>query len=104
MPQWSNSTRRDRLPPDWQKIRRRILKRDGFQCQSVKADGSLCLEVANEVDHKEAGDDHSDANLEAICTWHHRKKSSREGAAAANRQRRANRSKFRRTEEHPGLL
>ncbi|WP_280837834.1 hypothetical protein [Micromonospora sp. A200] len=66
--------------------------------------GERCKEAAVEVDHIRAGDDHSDDNLRAICEWHHGKKSGGEGGAALAAKRRQIDKRFRRTEEHPGLL
>ncbi|MEX1655530.1 hypothetical protein ABZ960_20475 [Streptomyces pseudovenezuelae] len=43
-------------------------------------------------------------NLRSLCSWHHRKKSGAEGAAAKAAKRRALAKKFNRTERHPGLL
>jgi 5-methylcytosine-specific restriction protein A len=43
-------------------------------------------------------------NLRSLCSWHHRQKSSREGAAAAHARRRAIEQRFRRDEAHPGLM
>lgn len=104
MPQWQSSTRRDRLPADWVKIRSKVLKRDGRQCQYELEDGNLCLDEAREVDHIKAGDDHREINLRAICTWHHRIKSSSEGGAALQARRREIKRRFVRTESHPGLI
>lgn len=78
---WSGSTRRDRLPPDWQRIRRRILARDAHQCQHLDT-GTRCCAPANQVDHINRGDVHEDWNLQALCEHHHRVKSAREGHAA----------------------
>jgi 5-methylcytosine-specific restriction enzyme A len=102
--QWSSSTRRDRLPAGWNQIRRSILKRDNWRCQVRKEDGRPCGDHATEVDHIKPGDDHRPENLQAICSWHHQRKSSREGGQANAAKRRANANRFRRTEEHPGLL
>lgn len=104
MPGWQGSDRRDRLPADWQKIRARILKRDGYRCTARLEDDSRCPEPATDVDHVRRGDIHEDWNLTSLCGWHHARKSSREGAEAAARKRRAQRKKFRRVETHPGLL
>lgn len=105
MPQWSNSNRRERLPPEWPAIRRRILKRDNRECQHRdRGSREICGDFANEVDHIQHGDDHSDGNLQALCSWHHARKSSSEGGAARAVKRRQIRSKYRRTEDHPGLL
>lgn len=102
--QWAGSTRRQRLPPDWfgpNGTRARILKRDNricYVCHGPNADA---------VDHKNQGDDHSDANLAAIhqdvWPYCHRTKSSSEGgqaAAAAARRR----PRKRPQEPHPGLI
>ncbi|MGH9281636.1 MAG: HNH endonuclease [Acidimicrobiales bacterium] len=83
-PAWRNSTRDQRLPDDWPDRRLRILNRDGHTCQ-VRF--SVCAGLATEVDHIIPGDDHSDANLQAICTPCHRLKSSSEGGRAAYARR-----------------
>ena len=104
MPKWQSSTRRDRLPADWTKRRKRILKRDQHACQTPDSLGEKCREPATEVDHIRPGDDHGDHNLEAICTWHHKAKSSSEGGAARAKAQAKIDQSYRRTEEHPGLL
>lgn len=96
---WETSDRRSRLPADWHRIRARILRRDGYVCQATDSMGRLCLEPARDVDHIVPGDDHSETNLQALCRWHHSRKSSEEGAAA--RQPRP--SRRRAPEKHPGL-
>lgn len=94
---WEGSDRRDRLPPNWAtEIVPRILRRDGHTCQ-IRRPG--CTGTATEVDHKNAGDDHRDANLQASCAWCHARKSSAEGNAARTRY-----SRRRPPERHPGLL
>lgn len=92
--QWAGSDRSARLPGDWPAICRRILARDKGICH-------VCLQPgADQVDHVEAGDDHSDANLAAIhddpC---HRAKSAAEGVAA-RRARAA--ARYRPAQPHPG--
>lgn len=103
MPGWSGSERREGLPPDWARIRRRILKRDEGRCTHTEY-GDRCPLPATDVDHIKPGNDHRDANLRSLCDGHHKTKSGREGAKAANAARRRNRQKFRRTERHPGLI
>ncbi|MFI6444729.1 HNH endonuclease [Kitasatospora sp. NPDC050543] len=97
---WTNSDRAQRLPKNWPTIRRRILRRDGHACMAVFSDGRRCGMPATDVDHIERGDDHSDANLRALCGWCHQKKSSSEGgtAAASRAVRQA-----RPTAQHPAL-
>lgn len=96
-PAWEGSTRRRRLPPDWETIRRRILRRDGWRCTAVD-DGRRCSRPASDVDHVQHGDDHRPSNLASLCSYHHRKKSSAEGNAARERP-----TMRRPPEPHPGL-
>lgn len=95
---WSGSTRKERLPSDWPERRARVLERDRHQCTVIEG-GERCIEVATEVDHVVPGDDHRDENLASICSWHHGRKSSREG----NRARWRFRAR-RPPERHPGLI
>lgn len=97
---WRGSTRKARLPRDWDsEVRPRILKRDGYICYVCGQPG------ADGVDHITAGDDHSDTNLKAIHhnvpPYCHRSKSSSEGGRAAQAKRIPRK---RPTERHPGLL
>lgn len=97
---WVASTRRARLPADWASvIVPRILARDGHQCRAPLADDTRCTEVATDVDHVVPGDDHRDENLQALCWWHHRRKSAAEGNAA----RPAPPTNRRPAEQHPGV-
>ena len=104
MPNWEGSDRRSRLPADWPKIRLRVLRRDGGQCTALTEAGPRCTSLASDVDHIVAGDNHDLSNLRSLCSYHHKIKSSREGAAALAAKRRAIEKKFRRTERHPGML
>lgn len=104
MPKWQNSTRRDRLPADWPKIRKRVIRRDKGLCQWRLEDGSRCLAPFRDVDHIVRGDDHSIGNLRCLCYEHHKFKSSQEGAEALKAKRRRIAKKFQRVEDHPGLL
>lgn len=76
---WDTSTRRDRLPPDWQVRRRLVLARDQHLCHLRFAG---CLVVATEVDHIVASDDHDLANLHAVCQPCHALKTAAESARA----------------------
>lgn len=98
---WETSSRRDRLPEDWDQRRRAVLARCGGRCEAYVRGGGRCPHRATDVDHKRPGDDHSMRNLQGLCSTHHGIKSSREGAAA----RRALRALRRRPpEDHPGRL
>lgn len=101
----SSSRRRKELPPDWEKIRKRVLRRDASMCQHIDVNtGEICGEHASEVDHIRRGNNHSDSNLQSLCTYHHRRKSSAEGAEAVARKRERIENSFRRVESHPGSL
>lgn len=97
---WEGSTRAERLPPDWPKRRLRVLRRDGYRCRAIDPHtGERCGEPARDVDHVERGDDHSLDNLQALCRWHHARKSAKEGASARGPRPTQNRL----PEAHPGL-
>jgi 5-methylcytosine-specific restriction protein A len=101
---WVGSTRRDRLPSNWGAITLKVLTRDHHQCQHIREDTGLpCLAPANQADHIIAGtdDDRLEA-LQALCKWHHDRKSGREGGLASGRSRRAKRDAAKPL--HPGLV
>lgn len=104
MPGWQGSDRRERLPDDWAKTRKRILRRDGFRCTARDERGFRCDEAATDVDHIIPGDDHRDENLTSLCGWHHAKKTGAEGARAKAKARARHANKFKRVETHPGLI
>lgn len=85
---WAGSDRRDRLPRNWASLRLRVLEAAGYGCQWVRTDTGLrCGRYANQCDHVIAGDDHSRANLQALCEWHHKLKTGREATAAREARR-----------------
>jgi 5-methylcytosine-specific restriction endonuclease McrA len=96
---WDTSNRRSRLPRDWHSRRAYVLRRDGHRCQARDSIGVMCGAPATDVDHVNPGDDHGYANLQALCRWHHARKSSAEGAAA----RRPRLAQRREPESHPGM-
>lgn len=94
---WGGSTRRQRLPEDWeQNYRLPVLSRDRWLCQ---INGPGCMRVATDVDHIRRGDDHSRENLRAACSRCHNKKSSAEGNAQKAKLKAQRR---RPTARHPG--
>jgi 5-methylcytosine-specific restriction protein A len=101
---WSTSNRRSSLPADWPAIRRRILRRDNNSCQWRESDGSSCGREANEVDHIQPSGSDEEWNLRSLCSWHHQRKSSAEGAAANIKHRREIANRFRLKDEHPGVI
>jgi 5-methylcytosine-specific restriction endonuclease McrA len=72
---FARSNRRAWLPANWPALRRQVLARDDYTCQR-------CGDHAFEVDHVQAGDDHSLDNLQSLCEPCHARKSGREGRAA----------------------
>lgn len=63
----------------WEKLRKRILQRDGYLCQSCLSAGRIT--PANEVDHikpRVRGGTDAEDNLRSLCSPCHREKSRRE--------------------------
>lgn len=89
---WNGHDRRARLPGDWKARRAKVLSRDKYLCQI--ADDKVCTGVATEVDHINAGDDHSYRNLQAVCQACHFEKTLAE---------RVNRKPAKEPRRHPGL-
>lgn len=100
-PGWAGSTRGAATPPGWRRLRLTVLDRAGHRCQHVDEHGR-CTARATDVDHivnVKAGGTHQLENLQALCAWHHARKSSAEGNAA-----RVRRTSRRTVEQHPGAL
>lgn len=102
---WKGSRRRKTLPKDWTETRKRILTRDRFACQHVRVDTDRkCMKAARDVDHivpHSQGGSEADTNLQALCPWHHTRKSGSEGGRASAAARAAREPAAPR---HPGLL
>ena len=101
---WEGSNRRAELPPNWQKIRKRVLRRDGYQCRYVSQTGARCRDLATDVDHVGHKMNHELENLQALCSFHHSKKTGAQGSAASTAARREIDARWRRAESHPGAL
>src|ERR1700755_230325 len=87
---WAGSTRRHRLPANWSTpggLRDQVLKAPGGRVCKLRYED--CTRSATEANHKIPGDDQSMDTLQSACSHCHRIKSSREGAAAKPRERRA---------------
>ena len=103
----SQGRRTEPLPKGWARIRERVLRRDGHQCQWIRQDGSdeKCGEHATHVDHilnAARGGADGDDNLQALCAYHHGIKTGAEGGRASAAMPRP--TKARDPEKHPGLL
>jgi 5-methylcytosine-specific restriction protein A len=101
---WSGDRRMQELPDNWKRLRERVLRRDGHECQMRFTDGKRCGEYANQVDHIVRGNNHELANLQALCDYCHKHKTGQEGGAASAASRVNAAGRFRRTERHPGLV
>lgn len=97
---WSGSDRKETLPANWEYLRQRTFKRDGYRCVATTIDGTRCRETKNlECDHVGARDNHELSNLRTLCHWHHLRRSSGQGGRAAAQAQRKRRVQFRRPEE-----
>lgn len=97
---WDTSDRKSELPADWAARRMRVLRRDAYKCRAKDSRGIRCGAPANQVDHISRCANHDEDNLEALCRWHHARKSSAEGNSVHPRRPR----QAREPEAHPGLL
>ena len=91
---WDSSNRRLTLPPDWGRVRLRVLKRDNYKCQ-LKLE--CCTGSATEVDHINSPEDHS--ALQAVCSACHARKSSQQGS---DRKKALKALRLRPEGNHPG--
>ena len=91
MSNWNGRSRKPELPPNWDSVRRFVLKRDRNRCRWLE-NGVRCMQLANEVDHIRDRDDHRPENLQSLCGSHHRQKT-------ATQYRR-----LRDPEPHPGMI
>lgn len=97
---WATSDRSERLPDGWPDIVRRIKARDKGRCQAPRHN-PRCDGRGTDVDHVQAGDNHSMGNLQLLSEACHRDKTGRE-SAARNQQIAA--LKKRPQEPHPGRI
>lgn len=99
-PAWHGSTRKARLPADWERLRAVVLRRCGNRCEWVE-NGIRCHNAATDVDHIIPGDDHRPEALQGLCNPHHLIKTARETNA-----KRAEIRKLRKlpAEPQPGII
>src|SRR5699024_11955454 len=60
---WWKSNRRQELPPDWSRIRARVLKRCGYRCEFRSESGVRCWGTATDVDHALGREDRKSTRL-----------------------------------------
>lgn len=97
------SQRRADLPDDWYRkdgVRAQAMQRDGWTCQWTDESGDTCGAPATDCHHIGRRDDHSLANLTALCQYHHRKITALEGVNARGTRPTARRPR----QAHPGLI
>lgn len=73
---------------EWEKIRARILKRDGYVCQCEECKAAGRQKPASDVDHiiaKAHGGTDDDENLRAMNGLCHKRKTAREGRGGSLR-------------------
>ena len=73
-----------RLPRNWNRLCRRVMRRCDGRCEWEHAEhsGVRCSLAATMVVHVGKRDDHSLKNLLALCTWHAAQKAAREWEAS----------------------
>lgn len=93
------------LPSNWTALRNACFGRDGHRCTWRFDNGGLCGSKNRiECDHVNRFGPDELWNLQTLCWYHHKAKSSREaGIASAERRKRIAAGKTRPPEEHPGF-
>jgi hypothetical protein len=92
---WDGSTRRRRLPPDWEARRSATAARAGGRCEGLSFDGEPrwhvddCDGIGTDCDHDVAGDNHDLANLRWLSADCHKSKTAEEARRVRSRARRA---------------
>lgn len=92
---------RNHLPSNWKALRELTAERAGYQCQDFMRDGTRCPDRGTECDHIiniRSGGSHDLENLQWLCAWHHKRKTTQESLSA-----RKHISMWRKPEKHPGL-
>jgi hypothetical protein len=97
---WSGSTRKARLPADWDRLRAVVLRRCSHRCEWIE-DGRRCPFPATDVDHILRGDLHRLDNLQGLCSTHHSLKTSAEANAVQAEKRKLLRLP---EEQQPGVI
>lgn len=88
------------------RVRAQALARDGHQCTATMRDGTRCVETvkleAHHVEGWQPGERTTADMLVTLCSWHHRRITEAQAAAARRRQPRP--SSRHPSEKHPGFL
>lgn len=95
---WGEEKGRE-LPANWEsEIVPAVKDKAGGRCQWTLPSGRRCPRRGTDVDHIGPNHVHKLNNLRLLCSFHHDKRTSKQGLAA-RAARKA--QKFRRGEEHP---
>ena len=104
---WTTSNRRQRLPTNWNKLRKQVLAKANYKCAGLDPVATpppstterqrgqhrwhhpACTMRATDVDHIVAGDNHELSNLQALSRACHTAKTTHENTAAKARIRAA---------------
>lgn len=96
---WATSSRKERLPADWDARRAKVKRRAKNRCEAVQhAQG--CDGTGSHCDHIDRGDDHRLVNLQWLSTPCHAAKTRVEAAEAHGIVRPGRLP----VEEHPGRV
>ena len=105
---WQGSTRKTRLPSDWQSRRKRVRMRAHGRCEGpIGDDGARvhdaprCMRQGTDCDHIAPGDDHDLSNLQWLCAPCHARKTQAEARSAGIERQRLRK---RPSEVHPGAI
>lgn len=96
---WTGSTRRSRLPADWDKRRTQTRDRAQGFCEGISLNGEPrwhvadCNRIGTDCDHDKRGDDHSLTNLRWLSAPCHKHKTQAEKPTRKGP-----------AEQHPGRL
>ena len=72
-----------KLPRNWNRLVRKVMRRCGRRCEWERADFKVrCTREASLVVHAGRRDDHSLDNLLGLCTWHAAQKAALEWESA----------------------
>lgn len=80
---WAGSNRRATLPPDWNRRRQRILRRD----PTCRIRSKVCTILSVEVDHINDPMDHDESNLRGVCSPCHAEHTKQQAAEGRRRAR-----------------
>ena len=101
---WNKRNRPSRpLPADWIHRVIQVKNRAQFQCEHIMQHNlQRCPDAGTDVDHiierSDGGSDDLD-NLQLLCEWHHKQKTSRHAGMKSQRLRRAKNT----PKKHPGI-